>query len=201
MRALGDPDVFLGSDLGVKKSVAELTESAPAGDWADVVAACSPWRSYLTHLLSSSTPRRNTDIANDRIEMTDDETDSTPPTILEEGTRPMTSQHTIQQQTTTISTTTTGPDQTASISGPLELPIASVPVYSTVLDSELGPMLATSDGIHLTGVYLDVSEATIQRLCRAFGVEPTPNDELGESPPARPPSWGSAIGRRANSST
>lgn len=51
MRALGDPDVFLGSDLGVKKSVAELAESAPAGDWADVVAACSPWRSYLTHLL------------------------------------------------------------------------------------------------------------------------------------------------------
>lgn len=51
MRALSDPDVFLGSDLGVKKAVAELAELVPAGEWSDIVAACSPWRSYLTHLL------------------------------------------------------------------------------------------------------------------------------------------------------
>lgn len=110
--------------------------------------------------------------------MTADETDSTRPPSLKKGRETMTSQHTIRQQTTTRSTTTTEPDQTASIGGPLELPIASAPVYSTVLDTELGPMLATSDGIHLTGVYLDVSEATIQRLHKAFGAEPTPNDEL-----------------------
>ncbi|WP_432791595.1 AlkA N-terminal domain-containing protein [Brevibacterium sp. K11IcPPYGO002] len=52
MRALGDPDVFMASDLGVKKAMAELDEdsSAPA-DWKQLAMNCSPWRSYLTHLL------------------------------------------------------------------------------------------------------------------------------------------------------
>lgn len=47
MRALGDPDVFLGSDLGVKKAI----QSLGLDDIEDRVEACSPWRSYLTHLL------------------------------------------------------------------------------------------------------------------------------------------------------
>ncbi|MGC2939750.1 MULTISPECIES: AlkA N-terminal domain-containing protein [unclassified Brevibacterium] len=52
MRALGDPDVFMGSDLGVKKAVAELGgNSVSTGDWSETVRKSSPWRSYLTHLL------------------------------------------------------------------------------------------------------------------------------------------------------
>ena len=52
MRALGDPDVFMGSDLGVKKAIADLDEnSAAPAAWTLVAMNCSPWRSYLTHLL------------------------------------------------------------------------------------------------------------------------------------------------------
>ncbi|WP_434595379.1 DNA-3-methyladenine glycosylase 2 family protein [Brevibacterium sp. 1718] len=52
MRALGDPDVFMDSDLGVKKALAELDEnSAAPADWKQVAMNCSPWCSYLTHLL------------------------------------------------------------------------------------------------------------------------------------------------------
>ena len=51
MRALGDPDVFLDSDLGVKRALAPLT--GPAGEWAE---AFRPWRSYATvHLWSAHT--------------------------------------------------------------------------------------------------------------------------------------------------
>jgi AraC family transcriptional regulator of adaptative response / DNA-3-methyladenine glycosylase II len=46
MRAIGDPDVLLASDLGVRKAAQsldiELTDGRP--DWA-------PWRSYATHQL------------------------------------------------------------------------------------------------------------------------------------------------------
>ncbi len=52
MRALGDPDVFMDSDLGVKKTIADLDASSAAPvDWKQVAMNCSPWRSYLTHLL------------------------------------------------------------------------------------------------------------------------------------------------------
>lgn len=52
MRALGDPDVFMDSDLGVKKAIADLDASSAAPvDWKQVAMNCSPWRSYLTHLL------------------------------------------------------------------------------------------------------------------------------------------------------
>lgn len=46
MRALGDPDVLLDSDLGIRRAAAELdVELATAGQrWA-------PWRSYATHHL------------------------------------------------------------------------------------------------------------------------------------------------------
>lgn len=56
MRALGDPDVYLGSDLGVKKALSDLqglnvnTKTGP-GSWEEVLTGCSPWRSYVTHLL------------------------------------------------------------------------------------------------------------------------------------------------------
>ncbi|MCW2524441.1 MAG: DNA-3-methyladenine glycosylase 2 family protein [Frankiales bacterium] len=47
MRALGHPDVFLSSDLGVSKALSRL---APGLD----PAALAPWRSYLSHHLWAS---------------------------------------------------------------------------------------------------------------------------------------------------
>ncbi|MEU0493844.1 AlkA N-terminal domain-containing protein [Nocardiopsis sp. NPDC006139] len=57
MRGLGDPDVFLGTDLGVRKA---LTGGAPTGGTGSGSGpdpddkAWSPWRSYATHLLWAS---------------------------------------------------------------------------------------------------------------------------------------------------
>jgi AraC family transcriptional regulator of adaptative response / DNA-3-methyladenine glycosylase II len=46
MRAVGDPDVLLGTDLGVRKAAKSLDIEISGGrpDWA-------PWRSYASHLL------------------------------------------------------------------------------------------------------------------------------------------------------
>jgi AraC family transcriptional regulator of adaptative response / DNA-3-methyladenine glycosylase II len=46
MRALGDPDVLLGTDLGIRKAAESLDIEISGGrpDWA-------PWRSYTSHLL------------------------------------------------------------------------------------------------------------------------------------------------------
>ena len=46
MRALGDPDVYLAGDLGIKHALADLAVLDP-----DTTA---PWRSYLTHHLWAS---------------------------------------------------------------------------------------------------------------------------------------------------
>jgi AraC family transcriptional regulator, regulatory protein of adaptative response / DNA-3-methyladenine glycosylase II len=47
MRGLGDPDVFLGQDLGVKKAIQAWGEPVDSALW-------KPWRSYATfHLLST----------------------------------------------------------------------------------------------------------------------------------------------------
>lgn len=46
MRAVGDPDVYLGSDLGIKRAVRALADFDPV--------AAAPWRSYLTHQLWAS---------------------------------------------------------------------------------------------------------------------------------------------------
>ena len=43
MRAVGDPDVYLGTDLGVRRAIGRLPAFEPR--------AASPWRSYLTHHL------------------------------------------------------------------------------------------------------------------------------------------------------
>ena len=74
--------------------------------------------------------------------------------------------------------TTTQPDTARKFTAAMELPTASAPVYTTILDTDLGPILLTSDGVHLTGLYLEVSEAIDARLDRMFGVEPTPEDDL-----------------------
>jgi AraC family transcriptional regulator of adaptative response / DNA-3-methyladenine glycosylase II len=52
MRAIGDPDVYLGSDLGIKHALAALDRSVAE---LDPIAA-APWRSYLTHQLWASLP-------------------------------------------------------------------------------------------------------------------------------------------------
>ena len=51
MRALGDPDTFLASDLGIKKAVARLGIGSNARAISDHAAAWRPWRSYATHQL------------------------------------------------------------------------------------------------------------------------------------------------------
>jgi AraC family transcriptional regulator of adaptative response / DNA-3-methyladenine glycosylase II len=60
MRVVGDPDIYLASDLGVKHALAELGRAAghaPPG--SDIghrfdADATAPWRSYLTHHLWQS---------------------------------------------------------------------------------------------------------------------------------------------------
>jgi AraC family transcriptional regulator, regulatory protein of adaptative response / DNA-3-methyladenine glycosylase II len=49
MRAVGDPDVYLGTDLGIRQALARL----PAGSLLEA-GATAPWRSYLTHHLWAS---------------------------------------------------------------------------------------------------------------------------------------------------
>ena len=54
MRALGDPDVFLPSDLGVRHALdAPGAESSPAAA-AQRAEAWSPWRTYALHHLWAS---------------------------------------------------------------------------------------------------------------------------------------------------
>ena len=50
MRAVGDPDVYLDTDLGVRQALNRLDPAAGALD----AAATAPWRSYLTHHLWAS---------------------------------------------------------------------------------------------------------------------------------------------------
>jgi AraC family transcriptional regulator of adaptative response / DNA-3-methyladenine glycosylase II len=47
MRALGDPDVFLAGDLGIRKALATLRQPLDP-------ARTAPWRSYLSHHLWAS---------------------------------------------------------------------------------------------------------------------------------------------------
>jgi AraC family transcriptional regulator of adaptative response / DNA-3-methyladenine glycosylase II len=49
MRAIGDPDVYLGTDLGIRQALARLP-----GATALDASATAPWRSYLTHHLWAS---------------------------------------------------------------------------------------------------------------------------------------------------
>jgi AraC family transcriptional regulator of adaptative response / DNA-3-methyladenine glycosylase II len=58
MRAIGDPDVFLGSDLGIQRAVQGLQSAVePIAEPAGFdPAAAAPWRSYLSHQLWASLP-------------------------------------------------------------------------------------------------------------------------------------------------
>jgi len=51
MRALGDPDTFLPSDLGIKKAGARLGLGTNARAISEHAAAWRPWRTYATHQL------------------------------------------------------------------------------------------------------------------------------------------------------
>ncbi|WP_166971537.1 DNA-3-methyladenine glycosylase 2 family protein [Brevibacterium atlanticum] len=62
MRALGDPDVFLHTDLGVKKALAGLDLTDEVETLAE---RSSPWGSYLTHLLWAEHARTHTAERND----------------------------------------------------------------------------------------------------------------------------------------
>jgi AraC family transcriptional regulator of adaptative response / DNA-3-methyladenine glycosylase II len=60
MRALGDPDTFLGSDLGIKKAGARIGLGSNPRVMSEHAAAWRPWRSYATHQLwatLSDTPK------------------------------------------------------------------------------------------------------------------------------------------------
>jgi len=54
MRALGDPDTFLPSDLGIKKAGARLGIGSNPRAISEHAAAWRPWRSYATHQLWAS---------------------------------------------------------------------------------------------------------------------------------------------------
>ncbi len=54
MRALGDPDVFLPTDIGVRNALVALGVDGSPKSAAALAAAWSPWRSYALHHLWAS---------------------------------------------------------------------------------------------------------------------------------------------------
>jgi AraC family transcriptional regulator, regulatory protein of adaptative response / DNA-3-methyladenine glycosylase II len=54
MRALGDPDAFLASDLGVRKAIFRLGHASDRQDVAAVAERWRPWRAYATQHLWAS---------------------------------------------------------------------------------------------------------------------------------------------------
>lgn len=56
MRGLGDPDVLMDSDLGVRHALAGLGRPTRPREVRELGAAWSPWRSYATHHLWGSLP-------------------------------------------------------------------------------------------------------------------------------------------------
>jgi AraC family transcriptional regulator of adaptative response / DNA-3-methyladenine glycosylase II len=53
MRALGDPDVFLPSDVGVRNGLRRLGAADGPRDAAAIAERWRPWRSYALHHLWS----------------------------------------------------------------------------------------------------------------------------------------------------
>jgi AraC family transcriptional regulator of adaptative response / DNA-3-methyladenine glycosylase II len=54
MRALGDPDAFLPSDLGVRKAICRLGHAGDRGSVASIAERWRPWRAYATQHLWAS---------------------------------------------------------------------------------------------------------------------------------------------------
>jgi AraC family transcriptional regulator of adaptative response / DNA-3-methyladenine glycosylase II len=55
MRALGDPDAFPASDLGVRKAAAQLGLASSAGQLSKLSERWRPWRAYAVQYLWSAT--------------------------------------------------------------------------------------------------------------------------------------------------
>ena len=61
MRALGDPDAFMPTDLGIRKAAESLGLPGDAASLTDRAERWRPWRSYaLCHMWSTSAPGRAT---------------------------------------------------------------------------------------------------------------------------------------------
>ncbi|MYU12580.1 DNA-3-methyladenine glycosylase, partial [Streptomyces sp. SID8361] len=56
MRALGDPDAFLPTDLGVRRAAAELGLPATPGALTRHSARWRPWRAYAVQYLWATDP-------------------------------------------------------------------------------------------------------------------------------------------------
>ena len=54
MRALGDPDAFLPSDLGVKQAIERLGHAGDRRSVAALAERWRPWRAYATQHLWAS---------------------------------------------------------------------------------------------------------------------------------------------------
>jgi AraC family transcriptional regulator of adaptative response / DNA-3-methyladenine glycosylase II len=54
MRALGDPDAFLSTDLGVRRAISELGQASDRAGVAALAERWRPWRSYATQHLWAS---------------------------------------------------------------------------------------------------------------------------------------------------
>jgi AraC family transcriptional regulator, regulatory protein of adaptative response / DNA-3-methyladenine glycosylase II len=54
MRALGDPDAFLPTDLGVKQAIQRLGHAGDRRDVAALAERWRPWRAYATQYLWAS---------------------------------------------------------------------------------------------------------------------------------------------------
>ena len=54
MRALGDPDVFLSTDLGVRKAIVRLGHAGDRGSVVSLAEQWRPWRAYATQHLWAS---------------------------------------------------------------------------------------------------------------------------------------------------
>ncbi|MGZ4709752.1 MAG: AlkA N-terminal domain-containing protein [Acidimicrobiales bacterium] len=66
MRALGDPDVFLPTDLGVRHALERLGSWSGPSDAAAAAERWSPWRSYaLVHLWGTLAPPAGTTVPGD----------------------------------------------------------------------------------------------------------------------------------------
>lgn len=75
-------------------------------------------------------------------------------------------------------TQTTSTTPITSTAAELAIPDMTARQYRSVIESPLGPILLTSDGSHLTGLYLDDSDAVLARVEKSFGTEPETNAEL-----------------------
>jgi AraC family transcriptional regulator of adaptative response / DNA-3-methyladenine glycosylase II len=61
MRALGDPDVFFATDLGVRHALEQLGAATRPAAVRERARAWAPWRSYaLHHLWASLDPQEHT---------------------------------------------------------------------------------------------------------------------------------------------